>query len=930
MKKFRYFLYIICIVVFSSPLIGVAQISTNSEKNNNTVISINDTSVVSTLLDSTITVADSLLVTDSIPENKIQTDSIASDTTKQKKEALDAPVDYTANDSIVFMMGNNGYLYGNAEIHYKEITLKAEKISMNMDSSIVHATYGIDSIGDEFGYPFISDNGSDLESKFMSYNFKTKKGFSKHSVTQQGEGFVVAEEAKKNDDDSYFLCNGKYTTCSDHDHPHFYLMITKGKMRPKKDIVFGPTYLVIEDLPLPLGLPFGFFPFTDKYSSGVIMPTYTDELERGFGLRDGGYYFAINDYVDLAVRGEIWTKGSWGLSAQSTYKKRYKYSGSVNTSFLKTIYGEKEDPDYRVSKDFRINWNHSQDPKANMYRTISANVDYSTSTYNRNNINQYYSGQNTTNTKSSAVTVTQRFPNSPFTLSGNINAAQRTSDSTVSLTLPNMTVNMSRIFPFKRKEKVGNEKWYEKIQFSYTGVIQNSITTKEDKLFNSSLVKDWKNGIKHTIPVSATFNLFNYLNITPSFTYTERWYTQKIYQKWDATQNRHISSDTISKFNRVFDFNYAISFQTKLYGFYQPLFKIGKIQTIRHVFTPSISFSGQPDFSSSSWGMYESYHYYDAYGELQEYTYSPYANGIFGTAPRGKQGNINFSFDNNLEMKVGAENDSTRIISLIDNLGIRFNYNMMADSLNWSDISTNIRLKLSKNLTVNLNATFDPYMYEVNKQGTGLVKVDKLRISKNGNFGRLMRTGYSISPSISNETIKKWFGKGTSKSKDEGENNSINVENQEDEENKEHKSLLSGSNKDENEYDDDGYIKNEIKWNLSFQYSFNYGYNTARPDLIKKEYKRSLSHNLGVSGSIQPTKNWSFNFSTSYDFDRKEFAQVNCALTRNLHCWSISASFVPIGPYKSYFVSLRASSSLLQDLKYEERGRSSSFDPEWY
>jgi len=768
----------------------------------------------------------------------------------------------------------------------------------------------------------------------MKYNFKTKKGFSRHTITQQGEGYVVAAKAKKNEDDSYFMCDGKYTTCDHHDHPHFYLMLTKAKMRPKKDVVFGPAYLVIEDLPLPIGLPFGFFPFTDKYSSGVIMPSYTDELERGFGLRDGGYYFAINDYVDLALTGEIWTKGSWGVNARSSYKKRYRFSGNVNLSYLKTIYGDKEDPDYQVSKDFRINWSHSQDPKANMYRTISANVDYSTSTYNRNDINQYYNGQNTNNTKSSSVTITQRFPNSPFTLSGSLSAAQRTSDSTVSLTLPNMTVSMSRIYPFKRKERIGSEKWYEKIQFSYTGLIQNSITAKEDEVFKANLFKDWQNGIKHTIPVSATFNLFNYLNITPSFNYTERWYSRKITRRWDPTRGSrgdHVPADTTYSFHRVFDFNYAVSLQTKLYGFYEPMFKIGKLQKIRHVFTPSISFSGQPDFSDPKWGMYEKYYYYDGNGELQPYVYSPYREGIFGTPSAGKQGNINFSFDNNLEMKLATDNDSTKIISLIDNLGIRFSYNMMADSLKWSPITTNMRLKLSKSLTVNVNATFDPYLYDVNKEGTGLVQVDKLRISHKGYFGRLMQTGYSISPSINQDTFKKWFGRGDKTDNNNTEENIVAEENQaEGEENTERKSLLSGGSKSDGEYDDDGYLKNAIQWSLSFQYSFNYGYDRSRPDLLKKEYKRRLSHNLGLSGSIQPTKNWSFNFTTSYDFDRKEFAQVNCSLTRNLHCWSISASFVPIGIYKSYFVSLRASSSMLQDLKYEQRGRSSSLDPEWY
>ena len=930
MKNFRYCLYIITIIVFSSPFIG-AQISTKVEESN---ILIRKDSV-----DLEQTKLDTLISTDSILHRDTTklavADSVSVDTVPRKKDGLDAQVDYMANDSIVFdfSAGNKGYLYGEAEVHYKEIKLKAENISMVMDSSIVHATYGLDSIGDEFGYPVFSDNGSEYESKSMKYNFKTKKGFSTHTITEQGEGYIVAERAKKNDDDTFFMCDGKYTTCDNHDHPHFYLMLTKAKVRPKKDIITGPAYLVIEDVPLPFVLPFGFFPFTDSYSSGVIMPSYGDEMEKGFGLRDGGYYFAINDYVDLAVKGEVWTRGSWGLSTQSTYRKRYKYSGNVNMNYMVTKYGDKGDNDYSVSKDFRINWHHSQDPKANMYRTISASVDFSTSSYNRNDVSQYYSGMNTQNTKNSSVTITQRFPNSPFTLSANLSASQVSSDTTVALVLPNLTASMSRIYPFKKKDKVGNEKWYEKIQFSYSGDLRNSIKAKESEVFKASLIKDWSNAIKHSIPVSATFNAMNYLNITPSFNYTERWYTRKITQKYDASINKNINADTTYSFSRVYDFNYALSLQTKLYGFYEPLFKIGSLQKIRHVFTPSISYSGRPDFSDPVWGFYERYSYYDANGDLHDYVYSPYSQEIFGTASSGKQGSINFSFDNNFEMKLGTDNDSTKIISLIDNLGIRFSYNMMADSLRWTDISTNMRLKLSKNLTVNVSATFDPYMYDLNNQGKP-VKVDKLRIQNGKGFGRLRSTGYSISPSINQDTFKKWFGKDDKKDPDnkptdeniDGE--SMTDENSSEEETKKG-SLFDKGKEEEGEYDSDGYLINTLKWNLSFQYSFNYAY-SDRFDDYKKEYKHRLSHNLGLSGSIQPTKNWNFSFSTSYDFDQKKFAQVNCTLTRNLHCWSLSASFVPVGVYKSYFVSLRANSSMLQDLKYEKRGRTSSFDPEWY
>ncbi len=869
--------------------------------------------------------------------------TINTDTVQKKKDGLEAAVDYTATDSIVFTAGNWGFLYGDAEVYYTDVSLKAENISMNLDSTIVHASYGVDSIGDKFGFPVFADAANEMEAEKLSYNFKTQKGYSFNLITEQGEGYVVADRAKKNEDDSFFITSGKYTTCDDHEHPHFYFLLTKAKVRPKKDIVTGPLYLVIEDVPLfPIGLPFAFFPFSDKYSSGVIMPSYADELDRGFALKDGGYYFAFNDYMDLALRGELWTKGSWGISAQSTYRKRYKYSGNFNFSYLYTKYGEKEDPDYYDSKDIKISWSHSQDPKANMYRTLSASVNFATTSYNRNQLSELYSN-NTSNTKSSTVTLTQRFPNSPLTLSANVSASQISRDTTVALTLPNFTVSMSRIYPFKRKDAIGSEKWFEKIQMSYTGDFRNSITTKEYDLLKSNLVKDWKNGMKHSIPVSATFNVFNYLNITPSFNYTERWYTQKVNMGYDPDLSRSVPTDTTYSFYRVYDFSYALSFQTKLYGFYEPVFKIGKIQKIRHVFTPSISFSGRPDFSEKKWGFYETYSYIDADGNIAENTYSPYSNGIFGTAGTGKQGNMNFSFDNNLEMKVGTQNDSTRIISLIDNLGIRFSYNMMADSLKWSDISTTMRLKLSKNLTVNVSATFDPYLYDpVYRTNTntgeveisGLRKVDRLRINNGKGIGRLKSTGYSISPSINQDTFKKWFGK---KDNDGGESsegdNTMDLQTDndpfDDEDGGPRKSRLSRK-KETGEYDENGYLKNQVRWNLSASYSFNFAYNTAEIDTKNMEYKRKLTHNLSFSGSIQPTKNWSFNFNTTYNFDQSKLTYMTCTVSRNLHCFGMSASFMPVGPYKSYFFTLHANASMLKDLKYDKRGRASSFDPEWY
>lgn len=920
MKKVHFCIYTFVFLLFSSPFWG-SQLSRSAGKNR------------SGLLLSDSVVADSAKK-QLAPVGNVKADSLAQDSTAQdsvpKKAALDAPVDYTANDSIVFSSGNMGYLYGDSKVDYQTMSIKAENISMSMDSSIVHATYGLDSIGKEFGYPVFSDNGTEYEMKNVSYNFKSKKGYIRHVITQQGEGYIVADKAKKNPDDTFFMCDGKYTTCDDHEHPHFYMMLTKAKVRPKKNVITGPAYLVIEDLPLPLAIPFGFFPFSEKYSSGIIMPSYGDDMDRGFNLRDGGYYFAVNDNFDLALTGEIYTKGSWGISARSNYKYRYRRSGSFNMTYLYTKIGDRDIPDsFSESKDFSLNWTHTQDPKANMYRQLQASVNYQTSSFNHNSLDQI-ANMRTESTRSSSISLTQSFPDSPFIIGLTATANQSAQDSSVSLTLPDLTVTMSRIYPFKRKMAAGAEKWYEKVSLDYSFQFKNSISTKDDKLLKSNLVKDWQNAAKHRVSAGATFNLFNYLNISPNITYNERWYTRKVSKAWDPLSSRMVAADTTYGFHRVYDFNYSISLQTKLYGFYEPVFKIGKLQKIRHVFTPSISYSGSPDFSQSKYGAYVGYSYYNADGELVKNTYSPYEGGIFGYPSSGKQGSITFGFDNNIEMKVATDNDSTKIISLIDNLGISFSYNMAADKYKWSDIVTNTRLKLSKNLTVNINAVFDPYVYGLDSKNTP-VKLDQLRISKYGTIGRLKSTGYSISPSINQDTFKKWFGKGgdkDSKGKKEPRPGDENLdENTEDTEETGPRQSLFSKKKESGTYDDDGYQRNEIKWNLSFSYSMNYGYGDF--DYEKLEYKGKIRQNLSFNGSIQPTKNWNFSFTSAYDFDAKKVTYMNCNISRNLHCWNISASLVPFGDYTSYFVTLRVNSSMLQDLKYEKRGRKTSYDPAW-
>lgn len=861
------------------------------------------------------------LVADSLSNDSLATDSVP----KKKKNGLTSVVDYQANDSIVFTNGNEVYMYGKGVVQFDGMELNADQIEMNMDSSQVYAVGRPDTVGDIVGRPVFKDKSGEYESETMHYNFKTKKGYITNIVTQQGEGYLTGGQTKKMDNDEFYMKDGKYTTCDNHEHPHFYLQLTQAKVRPKKNIVTGPAYMVLADVPLPLAIPFGFFPFTEKYSSGIIMPTFGDELERGYYLRDGGYYFAINDYVDLALTGEIYTKGSWGVNARSAYIKRYKYSGNVDLSFITTITGDKGLPDYSKMKNFKVAWTHTQDTKNNPNMSLSASVNYTTSGYTRNDLNSYYNANAfTENTKSSTVNMTYRVPNSPWSFSATANVTQRTQDSTLNVSFPNLTISMGQVYPFKRKTVVGNERWYERIQLSYSGRFQNSILTKQDQILKSNLIKDWRNGMYHNIPISATFNLFKYLNLTASFNFTDRMYTNKVMQDWD-TQQARVVRDTVYGFYNVYNYYGSLSADTKLYGFYTPWKIFGdKVQAIRHIFTPTISFSAAPDFSAPRYGFWDSYSYVNEYGETVTTKYSPFSNGVYGTVSQGRQGTVSFAVSNNLEMKVKSDRDSTgvRKISLIENLSANMSYNMAADSMKWSNLNTSILIKLTKNFNLQMSAVWDTYTYQLDRYGNP-VRVNKPRWTVGKGIGRLSSTGTSFSYTFNNDTFKK-------KDKD---SDSKNTQQQRKQPNALPTDPNSGDEEEEApgdsdvQFGPDGYSIWEIPWSLSINYSVNYGYGTFNKK--KMEYNGRFTQNLSLSGNINLTKNWSFNFSASYDFDAKKIAYMNCNVTRDMHCWSMSASFVPVGPYKSYNFHISVKSSLLQDLKYDKHGNSyNSLD--WY
>lgn len=852
---------------------------------------------------------------------------------KKKKDAIDAPVVYTANDSMVWTRGGNAYLYGASQVNYEKIELTADVISMNMDSNVVHAVGRADSSGVIVGQPIFIDGGVPYETDRISYNFKSKKGKINNVFTQQGDGFMLGKDAKKDSSNVFYVQNGKYTTC-DAEHPHFYIALTRAKIRPKKDIVSAPAYLVVEDVPLPLAVPFGFFPFTSDYSSGFIMPSYGDETERGFYLRDGGYYFAINDKVDLRLTGEIFTKGSWGVAAATTYAKRYKYSGNFSFNYLVTKEGERNLPDYSVGKNFRVQWSHRQDAKAVPNSNFSASVNFATSSYERSNLNSLYNPVlNSQSVRTSSVSYSKTFPEIGLTLSATTNISQNVQDSIVSLTLPNLNVSLSKKYPFRKKKRAGDERWYEKISLSYSGQMSNSITTKEDKIFKSNLVKDWRNGFSHRIPISATFQLFDYINITPSLNYNERWYFKKVNQSWDEQAGKAVN-DTVYGFNRVYNYNFSVSMNTTLYGFYEPagFMKKSRVHMVRHVFKPAISFSYAPDFSSSRYGYYDTYTYTDEDGEVHQVEYSPYNGSLYGVPGKGKTGSINFDISNNIEMKWRTKSDSLKKVSIIDELGASISYNMAAKEKPWSNLSTRLRLKLSKNYTFSLNAVWATYAYEFNDRGQVVVG-DKTEWSY-GRFGRFQGMSQNLSYTFNNQTfskLKRLFGFGAEDKKNDEDEDDDN-ENDADDKPKAAvtASARAGAVKDA-AVDEDGYMPFKLPWNFTVSYGITMSENTAANINVKTmRYPYRFTQNMNFSGNIGISDNWKINFTSGYNFEFKKLTTTTMNIARDLHCFEMSCGIV-IAPYTSFNFSFRATSQMLADaLKIDKRSSGSSNVDWWY
>lgn len=881
---------------------------------------------------------------------KALADSAKLDTTRQRS-GLEAPVDYTAKDSLVYDATTGfAHLYGEAKVHYQNMDLSADYISLNMDSTIVHAQGVPDSTGKAMkGTPIYKQGSENYESERMSFNFKTKKGFIEKVKTTQGNGFLRSVDSKRSNDGYFYLQDAQYTTC-DADHPHFYLQLTRAKVSPGKETFFGPAYLVVADVPLPLAIPYGFFPFNKKYSSGIIMPSYGDETSRGFYLRDGGYYFALSDRMDLKLLGELYTKGSWGLSAETNYAKRYAYRGNFYVSYLTTITGEKNLPDFSKTTSLKVQWSHSSDAKANPNTSFSARVNYASQNYERSNLTSLYTPlAYTQSTRASSVSFTHSIPSLGISLSGSSNITQNMRDSSLAITLPDLSINVNRFYPFRRKKAVGKERWYEKISLSYTGQFTNSINTKEDKLFHTPLLK-WRNGMQHRVPIDATFQLFKYINLSPSINFSGRTYLSRERLSWDNNLQAE-RRDTTYGFYNLYDWNASMSFNTTLYGFYKPWSKLfgTRIQAIRHVFKPSVSFSYAPDFTTRSYGYVTNYVYTDRNGKVTTKEYSPYASGAFGYPSGKRQGSINMSVSNNVEMKLKSDADTSgfRKISLIDELSASMSYNLATDYQPWSDLSTNVRLRFSPRYTFSMAARFATYAYEFDEKGN--VFVGNSTEWSHGRFGRFQGMSQNISYTLDNKKMMTFFGllagRGwdkvwegiIGKSKEEDKRPDPKEDSDDLDEEEANTDPMLRKNKDKKnekkvaaDVDEDGYLAFSLPWTLTFSYGVTMSEDRTKPiNTRNMRYPYSFTQTLNFSGNITLAKGWNINFSSGYDFNYKKLSMTTASLSRDLHCFEMSCSIVLL-PYSSFNFSFRARAAELADaLKYEKRSSYSS-NIDWY
>jgi hypothetical protein len=836
---------------------------------------------------------------------------------------LDAMVEYKAVDSMRFDIAlQKVFLFGEANVLYEKIALSANYIELDLQNKTVFATGTKDSLDNLVGKPLFADGGQEFTSETMLYNFDTKKGKITNAITQEGDGYIHGKEIKMVNEDVVFIKKGKYTTC-DLDDPHFHIEASKLKIIKNDKIITGPAYLAIENVPTPLVLPFGFFPNKEGKSNGIVIPTYGQHDGLGIFLQDGGYYFTVGDYVDVALLGDVYSRGSWGTKLNSNYKVKYKFNGRFNAEFTKIREGE---PGFSyvnsdgtigtypiISNNFFVKWKHSQDSKARPGVSFSADVNLGSQNNFKNNLNSS-TGNYLTNRFSSNIAYSKRFANNPFNYSINARHEQNNLDSSIFVTFPEVAVGMNRITPFARRVKVGKSKWYEKIGVSYLGKYRNQVKTTQEILFNNfnDAIPLMKNGFQHSIPITTQLKLLKYVSVNPSLTLGSRWYLKTEERTWDndlvydEDTNTWISDslksviiNDVNQFSATLEGTAGVSATTKIYGMY--MFKSQKVKAIRHVLTPSVGFNYTPDYSNEKFGIYKSYisdNNDDNPLNNDTTQYSIYQNGIFSYPGNTKQnGIVSFKLRNNIEMKVASKKDTLtgeKKIKLIEILDFGSNYDMFKDSINWSPITISGSNNLGKGVSLRFNTTWDPYAIDsvetFSESGVyNDVKYNTSHFNETGNFLRF--TGFSTNV---NFNLKSKNDKGKKESKTGTEEELEHIIN-----------------------NPGAYVDFNIPWSLNLGYSFSY---------IKRFYDPIIQNTIDVSGDVRITDNWKVGFRTGYEFIKKEITYTTLNINRDLHCWELSANLVPFGQRKSYTITLRVKSSVLQDLKLN-RTRQSQYNP---
>ena len=843
------------------------------------------------------------------------TQSIVGDTLDTIGE-IETTVNYVASDSIFYNLENQEIsMYGESNIDYGSINLRAEEIEVDWNQKTIEANFKLDSLGKKIGKPIFSEEDQSYETDKITYNFDSKKAKIKGIVTQLDDAYMQGEDVKKNEFDELFIHDAKYTTCNLAE-PHFHISARKIKVIPGKKVVSGPFHLKFKNVPTPLGFIFGMFPQPKKTVSGIIMPNYGEEKRRGFYLRDGGYYFAVNEKLDIQLTGDVYSKGSYGLSLGTNYKKRYAYNGSLRFDYNSTKMGEFEDSG--VSKDFSLAWSHSPDNRGKSSR-FSSSVNFQTNSYNQNKNLVYSNFNESINAQfNSNISYSKTFKGTPFNFSANLRHSQNVQTKKVNLTLPDISYNMSRIYPFKNIGKLGktalgklsiSHRFTGRVQLSNAGIGSNlsgiNIINSADNLseqiefnldnFNSILDRS-KIGVKHTIPVSTSFNLFKYFTFSPNLNYEEIWYLKKLNYSYNEVENG-VRIDTTNSFSRAWSYNTAFSMSTRIYG--TLFFKKGKIKAIRHVISPEISLSFSPDFTKPKFGYYEDVRINE---EGDTKLLSKYENFLYGSPRIGSSASMNFYIGNNLELKVLDKNDTisgTKKIKIFDNLALTSSYNFLADSFKLNPIRFNARTSFFKGLVnLSLSGNIDPYTYRLDStvessSGSKIIyqrRVSDLAIINKQGIGSLDFINIALGFRFSANDFKN-DARDTELDSEYGTAEQLNYIN---------------SNMAE-------YIDFNVPWSVNASYNLNrrkIGYRDP-----------TLTQTLTFSGDLSVSEKTKLSFRSGYDFKNKMFTQTSINATRDLHCWRISFNWVPFGRFQSYNLSINAVSALLQDLKLEKRSR---------